>query len=240
MYFAELLRRSCGYKFPRMGRMANDLFVKIAPRFIETKLFPGISMRLDMHDLTQRSTYWQGSRFEHPTAHILAAWGRQGGSAFFDIGSNYGFFSYWMLWNFPAMAVYSFEPNPATFELLATAKSRNNLANDHPELRGKELANIPLAPFDRWREAQGIALPDGPRWVAKIDVEGFELRALKGMAESLRARAFIGLAVEINPFTLNFTGATPDAVLAFMEAHGYRLLHPFDPSGNANAFFIPG
>jgi hypothetical protein len=63
MYFAELLRRSCGYKFPRMGRMANDLFVKIAPRFIETKLFPGISMRLDMHDLTQRSTYWQGSRF---------------------------------------------------------------------------------------------------------------------------------------------------------------------------------
>jgi len=271
MWFVEFFRRCFGYRFPRLGAAANNLFVKIAPRFIETDLFPGIAMRLDMRDLTQRATYWQGSRFEYPTAHILADWGNQGAAAFFDIGSNYGFFSYWMLSNFPQLVVYSFEPNPLTFKFVESVKTANRLGNlhpqamglsdareslplhlavtdsghstfgDHPGLRGAEIAHIPLAPFDQWCAEQGIAIPASPQWVAKIDVEGFELRVLKGMAASLRARAFIGLVVEINPFTLEFTGASADQILAFMTAHGYKLMHSLDAfgKGNANAFFIP-
>ena len=93
----DFMRRSLGYKFPRSGRTANALFFKVAPRQIQTELFPGIHVQLDLRDLTQRTTYWQGDRFEYPTPSILSGWAAQGAERFFDIGSNYGFFSYYML-----------------------------------------------------------------------------------------------------------------------------------------------
>jgi hypothetical protein len=46
----------------------------------------------NLHDGTQKTTYWQGARYEHPAARILANWIRDG-AVFFDIGANYGFFS---------------------------------------------------------------------------------------------------------------------------------------------------
>ena len=36
--FFESFRRVCGYKFPPLGRRANDLFFRLAPREIETEL----------------------------------------------------------------------------------------------------------------------------------------------------------------------------------------------------------
>jgi FkbM family methyltransferase len=270
MWPPDLFRRCFGYKFPRLGAAANNWFFKLSPRFADVQLFPGIALGLDFRDLTQRTTYWQGSRFEYPTAHILAEWGKRGATTFFDIGANYGFFSYWMLSNFPRLDIYSFEPTPAVYQIIEKAKERNNLANlrpqalglsdkaetlslhlgvtdsghstfgDHPELGNAASVQVPVLPFDEWRETQGIPLPSAPQWIAKIDVEGFELRVLNGMAGSLKARAFIGLAVEMNEFTMEFSGTEAGQILGLMEAHGYRLRHPLGAyKTNANAFFIP-
>lgn len=65
------------------------------------------------------------------------------------------------------------------------------------------------------------------------------------MKESLAARAFAGLAVEMNAYTLRFCGTEPNEIVAFMKEHGYVI-----PASQldalranevavANAFFTP-
>ncbi len=91
----EFVRRCCGYRFPRLGRQAVTVSrSKLAPERVHTELLPGISAELDLSDEVQRATYWQGERFEYPALQILNEWISSGATQFFDIGSNYGFFSY--------------------------------------------------------------------------------------------------------------------------------------------------
>lgn len=266
----DLARRCFGYKFPRLGLAANNLFFRLVPREIDTELFPGIHVRLDSSDLIQRTTYWQGDRFEYPTAEILTTWISPSITHFFDIGANYGFFSYLMLSSSRELLVHAFEPNPLTFQHIEQIKERNELDRFHPHLMGlsnvsdklflhlggedsghctfgehpglveRSTAQIAVEPFDLWREAAGVRLPETPSWLAKIDVEGFELNVLKGMAESLRLKAFAGLVVEVNPFTLNFNGTAPDEIFSFMDAVGYRADPRSSSRESANAFFMPG
>lgn len=271
---ADKLRAKLGYAFPRLGPVVFFLFFKLMPRRLECEIFPGIRLLLDFSDGIMRATYWKGRRFERPSPERLAAWIKSNG-VFFDIGANYGFYSYWMLSQHPDIRVYAFEPNPTTYQHLVRAKEMNRLDRllpvplglsdeagshelhvspedssystfgDHPLLPKCESTAAACLPFDRWLEKEGLTLPGSPCWVVKIDVEGYELRALKGMEKCLVARAFAGLVVEINPFTLEFCGTTPLEILRFMTDHGY-VLAPDSPCGRAgntlgtgNAWFVP-
>ena len=205
----DILRRCLGYKFPPLGSAANNLFFRLIPSKIEAELFPGIHLQLDSRDLTQRTTYWQGDRFEYPTAQNISKWMNPSITHFFDIGSNYGFFSYLMLSKFAGLIVHAFEPNPKTFAILEDAKERNRLTRFHPHWMGlsdvqdtlllhpgisdsghstfgphPELLNIcdtpiPVKPFDHWVTSAGLTSPLPRSWIAKIDVEGFELEYSK-------------------------------------------------------------
>ena len=272
---ADFLRRVCGHQFPPLGLTAYRAFFKLMPDAVETELVPGIRARLDLRDLTQRTTYWQGARFEYPTAEILAAWGRAGAEVFFDVGSNYGFFSYWMLSQTAGLRVEAFEPNPATHGLVRGIIERNGLRRmrawnvglsdapgrlmlhagvvdsghstfgEHPELAGGAKGEVEVLPFDAWRRAAGLELPGKPAWVAKIDVEGFETRVLRGMRGALAARAFAGLMVEINEYTLKLCGTSPAEVFGLLEEAGYVSLRETEAgrrwplARTANAFFVP-
>jgi hypothetical protein len=83
----------------------------------------------------------------------------------------------------------------------------------------------------------GISPPERPSWIAKIDVEGFETRVVRGMANSLRAQAFAGLVIEINEFTLSFCGSSSNELREVIQALGYReeIIAP----GSGNSFFVP-
>jgi FkbM family methyltransferase len=271
---AETVRKTMGYQFPRLGTLAFSTFCRLMPPRIDTELLPGIHAELNLADATQRSTYWQGSRFEFPTAQILRNWGQQA-DLFFDIGANYGFFSYWMVSQCPQMHAHCFEPNPATYALIRRIRERNKLDRlqawniglsdepgrlalhpgisdsghstfgDHPELRERILAEVSVLRFDSWRETSGIGLPQSPKWVAKIDVEGFEMKVLRGMRISLQARCFAGVAVEMNEFTLKFCNATPTQIVELMGECGYKQLSNVAGVGeralaaSGNAFFVP-
>ena len=271
----ESLRRGCGHRFPRLGGLAFNTFFRLMPETVETELLPGVKARLDLRDLTARATYWQGGRFEHPTPDILAAWGQAGAEMFFDIGSNYGFFSYWMWSQCPALQIHAFEPNPRTFERLNGIVQRNALSRihphqlaladvpgtlqltpgkedsghstlgTHPQLTNQEVVDVQVHTFDGWCQATGLILPPKPSWVVKMDVEGFELKALQGMQTALRARAFAGLAIEINDFTLEFCGTSAKEVIGFLRNNGYQSIAD-TPAGSrwplaqtANNFFVP-
>jgi len=269
MNLLDQLRQLCGYGFPPMGRRLQAAVVSRCPQTIRTTLHPGIAVTLDLRDETQRSTWWRGMRFEYPTGQTLCAWSSDSDSVFFDIGSNYGFFSLMLLSRNPHLRVHAFEPNPRTFAHLTRTKTENGLDRltlwnlgvsdgsgtlslrcgkadsghstfgEHPGLDPNGSVMVDVVPFDDWVSRQGLALPSSPKWVVKIDVEGFELRVLRGMQAALNARAFSGLVVEINPFTLNLTGDKPSEIHDFLVSCGYRLKAGCTFPDDGNAFFEP-
>jgi len=101
--------------------------------------------------------------------------------------------------------------------------------------------------FDDWIATRDefLPLPAAPGWIAKIDVEGFEPRVLRGMEDSLRRRRFLGLCVELNASTLSLAGASRDDVRGFLAECGYTALEN-TPAGRQwplhrapNGFFVP-
>lgn len=265
----DRFRRVLGYGFPRLGNAGQALIRGLLPREILCELHPGISVRLDLDDETQRSTWWRGLRFEEPTAAILADDFAPGATAFFDIGSNYGFFSWLIASRYPEMPVYAFEANRKTFERFMAIRNNNALPSvqcwnmglsdgpgrltlhrggadsghstfaDHPGLDPQSVESVEVDSFDNWRMARGIKLPENPSWVAKIDVEGFEPRVLRGMSESLQAKAFTGLVVEINSFTLALTKTHPGEITTILSDFGYEEVSGLPLGADGNAFFRP-
>ena len=117
-----------------------------------------------------------------------------------------------------------------------TEDSGHSTFGNHPELDTLPIADIRVLPFTEWLTEAGISIPDRPSWIAKIDVEGFELKVLTGMEAALRAKAFQGIVIEVNEFTLSFCNTKPQEIFDLLASCGYRQIQA-DNSGNA--FFVP-
>lgn len=262
----DWVRRHAGYRL-RLGQRAHGAVVGRLPATFDTWLFPGIATRVDFRQEVARSVWWTGQRYECPTTSVLLRWLDQGADYFFDIGANCDYFSY-LAHSFSAARVHAFEPNLDLCRQLEETKSASALQRlsihavglssvaeelplhiaesepgwstfgPHLHLSGQSMP-VPVVPFDEWRRGAGIALPPDPRWVAKIDVEGFEARVLEGMSEALKERAFLGLAVEINTYTLQFCDSSPAEVIGLLEAAGYRMLNINRQERALNRFFVP-
>lgn len=273
-------RRLCGYRFPRLGSVAFHAILRSLPSVIESRLFPGIKATLDLRDETQRTTYWFGTRFEQPTPQVLQEWSA-GATHFFDIGSNYGFYSF-LLYSFARhLEIYSFEPNPASFRRLTEIQSLNGAAriraqpyglsdkNEHlqflqlfentghssfatvgksadqnPSRTDACLTECEVIQFDEAVRRLNLQPPAEPRWIAKIDVEGYELKVLKGMTGALSNKAFKGICIELVEENLVLAGATIEQVDGLLRDHGYypMLNNTFDEDRsqrNPNAFYVP-
>jgi FkbM family methyltransferase len=108
----------------------------------------------------------------------------------------------------------------------------------HPGLAGQPRLEAPVRTFDDWASEDSRMTDDPPgSWIAKIDVEGFELNVLRGMCRMLKKKMFAGLMVEINPFTLGLMGLRAQEVFAWLADLGYVISHR--ESGCPNAFFVP-
>jgi len=261
----DWLRRHAGHRIV-VGRQAAAAISRRLPPTLDTELWPGIHLRIDLRQPVARDTWWSGRHYEAPTPAILCGW-LEKADCFFDIGANYGWYSYLAL-SCSNADVYAFEPNPTLVHQMNAARSFNNLGRFHPQhlglsdesgelgLHGTQTNTgfstfgahptllddglaVPVVSFDKWREDSGLALPTRPSWVAKIDVEGFETRVLQGMAECLRAHAFAGLAVELNEFTLNFCGTSVSEVIQTLDDSGYRMEHRTGEERSLNRFFRP-
>jgi hypothetical protein len=118
-----------------------------------------------------------------------------------------------------------------------TDDSGHSTFGNHPGLKDSPVKNVEVMTFSKWLGTAGLTIPSRPSWIAKIDVEGFEMKVLAGMEDALKQRAFQGVVIEINAFTLGFCGAVPVDIFRFMKSCGYKRCDISDRSGNA--FFIP-
>jgi FkbM family methyltransferase len=251
-FTTNTLRRYCGFQMPPLGPWGLRAFSAIAPNQINCELFPKVFANLDLRDETQRSAYWLGTRFEFPTGAILQRWTEPRDSVFFDIGSNFGLFSFFLLSKHSHIKVYSFEPNPRAFATLSKISAENSLflrhkpvniaigretseevlylgkkdsghstLGKHPYLRDNSSIEVVVRNLPDWLAEEAIPWPEKPAWVAKIDVEGYELQVLQGLRPLLERKCFRGVCIEINPFTLNFCNSTSGEIRSLLQEVGY-------------------
>ncbi len=177
--------------------------------------------------------------------HILDA--IQPGQTVFDVGVYRGYFSLAFLGKVGNTGkIIAFEPNPHTVRLLQETIAVNHLSNmilvskavsDQPNgklkmwvagissvssLRGEaldtpssETIEVDVTSIDQYVTETGI-FPD----VIKIDIEGAELLALQGAAETLKQQKTI-VACEIHPNKLPAFGHSAQQVEEFFAKLGY-------------------
>jgi FkbM family methyltransferase len=165
-----------------------------------------------------------------------------------DAGANIGIYSQFLSRCVgPAGAVHSFEPSPENFRHLSAAVA------GLPNVRTNELAvsdktgrsllyvsdklNVDHHTYPTEGEARkaipikSTTLDDyfaaGSRVdLIKMDVQGFELHALRGAKRVLQENRDVKLQLEFWPFGLKQAGASADELLSFLEDHSFSLFRP--------------
>jgi FkbM family methyltransferase len=183
-------------------------------------------------------------------AFLLEHHGPQG--AFLDVGANVGYFSLLLAHRQPSSRVFAFEPNPAiachldesivrnslmdrlTLHPLAASDTSGTLSfivdaenSGHSRLSGDGRAGafeVEMIRLDDWLPAQ---LGERPLHVVKIDVEGAELRVLRGMKNLLQTHR-PALVVEAYDHHLREFGDDLPSMRAFLSGAGYQEAHASD------------
>ena len=165
-----------------------------------------------------------------------------------DAGANIGIYSQFLSRCVgPTGAVHSFEPSPENFRHLSAAVA------GLPNIRANELAvsdktgrsllyvsdklNVDHHAYPTEGEARktipikSTTLDDyfaaGSRVdLIKMDVQGFELHALRGAKRVLQENRDIKLLLEFWPFGLKQAGGSADELLSFLEDHSFSLFLP--------------
>jgi FkbM family methyltransferase len=198
----------------------------------------------------QKQLFWYGY-YEKPVARLLERLTERNG-IILDIGANIGYFTLIAAKKAKAGKVFSFEPVKELFQSLQKNVDENNLYNvdinqvaigeDDKDgvifISGSEnLGMSSLRPpenfagvsqpvkticIDNWAIEKNIQTID----IIKLDVEGSELLALKGMDQTITTFKPV-LIVEINPDTLAYFNLVPSDVSIYLNSKNYQ---PFEIS----------
>jgi FkbM family methyltransferase len=232
-FFRRFTRLPIGLKwFSAAGRFSYRRQGKSAP-----VVFNG--RNLQFHALYD-AAFQHG--YELETACLLATLCR-GGAAFYDVGSNWGYFSL-LAAALPEFTgpIFAFEPNPGTFadltDIIAQAGVADRVRACHLGV-GREECEMVVAETDAFNTGfSRLTRQGGGRRVAvkpvdrlgfaapgviKIDAEGMELDVLAGAVQTLAAaRPFVILE---NMLDVDFPGRTY-AAMDFLQANAYRVFIP--------------
>ncbi len=210
----------------------------------------GYRFRLDLADYFQRWA-WVLRRWHDVPLQLLIWRAVRPGDTVIDVGANIGLVSLVAAWRVgPAGRVHAFEPNPVVYEQLRWHVETNRLSQitalplglgdreETLELNVPGRGNLGAGTFSpipaRYRGevsqrsaariVRADSLPElrvAGNLVIKLDVEGFELRALRGL-EPLIERHRPLLISEVNAEMLAMAGTSPAELFGFMAVRGYR------------------
>jgi len=181
------------------------------------------------------------------------------GDVFFDIGANYGFYSFFVgpLCGTSGV-VHAFEANPL---LIAHLRGSSELNESHsrivvnavavgsesgkvlrlydPEriggsslypldwLNAESSVLVPVTTIDEYRRANSIKRID----VMKIDIEGAELDAFRGMEETFQVCPPALIICELILVSVERSDVDPIKIVDFLEAKGYEARYIRDADG---------
>lgn len=207
----------------------------------------GLRFSCDLRDLIAREVFFTGGYGPQETALLAAL--LSPGATFVDVGANWGYFTLLGAHRVGASGrVVALEPDPRLFALLAENVAGNGLAQVAalPVAAAERDASLTLAGHSEdggnWGVSSVVAPGDGPSFqvrgrpldgvldeqgierveLLKMDIEGAEDAALRGMTDGLARGRYRRVLVELHP-GLHPRGAAllDDVADAFTRA-GYR------------------
>jgi FkbM family methyltransferase len=198
-------------------------------------------------DHISRDVYYTG-RYE-PQETALVCDLLRPGMTFVDVGANWGYFTLLAASRLgPGARVLSLEPDPRLFPLLQANVARNGFtgvaarqvaAADRPgesafaafdergensglshltDRPGESTLTVATGTVDDLLDEAGIGEVD----LLKMDIEGAEDLALRGMAGGLGRHRYRRILLEVHPELLRQKGRTTADALAPLRAAGYR------------------
>lgn len=227
---------------PALQMIGARLTYPIAPRVVRSQLGFKIEIR-DYKEHIQSYIYWLGT-FEPRESAVVRGLVRPGDYVM-DAGANIGWFSLLASSIVGATGkIFAFEPFGATADHLDRDLALNGVSNVEvhrialSDSSGKakltmiERGNIGTASLFA-RDADEGEIVDTGRLDAivpkrrfkllKMDVEGAELRVLRGAQELLQAGRIENILFEINNAALRRAGSSCAELIAFVKSHGYRI-----------------
>lgn len=96
----------------------------------------------------------------------------------------------------------------------------------------RHVVNLPVVTVDELVQQHGLGSPD----LLKLDVQGFEIEVLKGATDALASASFVLLEVSLVPY--NQGSPLMAEVVAWMDAHGYRVHDVFDLTRRADRVML--
>lgn len=214
------------------------------PQWMKGKLH-GYEMLLDPAQWSNRMTFFLGRHYDLPTQLILKR-ALQYGDTFVDIGANEGMISLLASRLVGSSGkVFAFEPNPKPRDIFQKAIDRNAISNitiapiglgdkddtlmlHSPKFNSGEASfgrsNYSAADIDiiqcPVRRGDDILSGEDPKLI-KIDVEGFELRVLKGL-EQLLIKSRAPVVMEMIASHLANADTKAEDIVSFMIGLGYK------------------
>jgi FkbM family methyltransferase len=242
-----LLRLTRNLRVRGRLRLANALNPLVIPSsgYVVSTLENDVTMELDLTDDLQRWIHYLGTYEEREIAFVLANLPRDG--VFLDIGANVGWYTLVAARHLQGGGlVYAFEPLAVNVERIRRNLALNRLGNvvletlaltdregeigmasDHPRSGNalmvsvgapKQRFQVPAIRFDDYSKSLGDRKID----LVKMDIEGAETLALRGMTDLLRGPAAPPILCEINPSNLTRLGSSPEELLGLFASFGYK------------------
>lgn len=231
----------------RVRRWLAPWALRSAPTVVVALPF-GARMALDLREYLQCTIAitgdWEGEIFD-AVAPLVDA-----GSTVLDVGAHVGYAALRLAWmTGPSGRVVAVEPLPAHREAVArqfalnartasltlvdaAASDRAGTATFHvPDGQnagigtladvGGATHTVRTLALDDWLEAERVATVS----LLKLDIEGAEAPALRGLGRALAARRVRALLIELHPAELRAFDSTAEREIALLAGHGYRVRH---------------
>lgn len=248
MFYKLLNAYTRRFPFPRRGLkyfLKTAKWLGIDNKTYSKKLANNLYMRVSPSEHIQQQLFWYG-HYEKELGDLIRKLLKPG-DVFLDIGANIGYFSLLAAKHEPTANIVSFEPVSSVFKKLEENISLNmtknvnalNLAvgerNEEREIYISDQDNTGMSSFkkpenysgrtervkvitiDEWFRSSAMPTID----LIKLDVEGSELVAIKGMRETLNICKPL-LAVEINPETLSQFHLMPEDIFQYLGELRFR------------------
>lgn len=239
-----------GRIFARKIRIENSRFVAYAQKYLHKKLkssfaiVQGHRMYLDSEDSLNLSLNGIYEALETKTISDIVS----KGDIVLDIGANIGYYTL-ILARLVGNGgkVYAFEPDPSNFALLKKNVAINQYKNVvliNKAVSDKE-GDIPLYLDNQNKGGHRLFAPKKPSHVAievesifldsffldkddnisfiKMDIEGAEFNAIKGMYNLLSSNDRIKILTEFSPGELTRSGVRPVKFLKLLNSLGFKL-----------------